>query len=702
MKKCLFVLAFLLTTCLLSAQRILSPVPGTWSNKQSLVLDVNDGSECFYSYSGTDPLVSGFAYDGPVLIDATGDVTVRVVSINGEKKEELTVSFTVQESENPFEADTLENAFIEKICESPMVVYSFGAAVQIPTRLRYALGDGAKPFMDGRTLSLAPGNRLSRYLPCIVTDGRFRWRFVIFVSGGEAGILAKKDVPFEMSSWNEFIWRGEKLIYSIDDEMWSADTKPKYIDRTVPHVVRWQSVAYEKGNPVQAFLLPPMPSIDVRSLKKSKGPVTFAISGDSRYRMELLSSGVSGDVPGNVGLFTQTVFDTFTGDAIEGKAVFALYCDGVFQGTLDAEYAIDNQPPLMPEFASNVGTYYARSSVDVRILSEANSEVFYAVSNPIEVDASNMDDHDALDKIEVGNFHVYGGIPIRLKSGNDKAQFYKVCAYATDAAGNTSNVSEYRVVIDEYNYYLDASASPLGADGSKNHPFASFQKALAVINKGRFARFYVSGTFELPMTENVISSNCEFISVKDARFVLPPTGSIILQTASLSAKNCVFEKEAGDETVRSNGAFFKLENAAVSLTNCEVVGVFGQNGTAFNANSSVLDFVSTGLTVQSDVYACGISATDSKVTSRDSRFSAIAQTAVNFSVQGGLFELRSSDCKVVSHLGRIAELTRTNARITGSSYTGEFDGNLSAVLPIWQDEKTLMLENSDNTTFGFN
>ena len=702
MKKFVTVLAFLFVACSAFAQRIISPVPGTWANKQCLVLNTTDGSECFYSYSGTDPLTSGFAYDGPVLIDETGDVTVRVVSVKGDQKEELSVTYTVKEVENPYPAETVENAFVSKMCENPLLVYSFGTAIQIPEKMLYALGDGAKPFMSGSVLSLSSANRLSRYLPCTVTNGNSRWRFVIFVSAGEAGVLAKKDVPFEINGWNEFIWKGEKLIYCIDNGMWSADTNPAYLDRSVPHVVRWQNVAYEKGNPVQSFLLPAMPVIETRAVKKGKGPVTFSIRGDSRYRMELISSGVSGELPGNVGLFSQAVFDTFDGDAIGGKALFACYCDGVYQGTLGADYSIDNQPPLMPEFVSSTHTYYARSSVDLRIYSEPGSEVFYALSNPIEVDETNMDDHDALDAIDTGNFHVYGGIPIRLKSGSDKAQFYKVRAYAADSTGNVSATSEYRVVIDEYNYYLDSSAGGLGADGSKNHPFNSFAKALEVINKGRFSRFYVSGTIDLPLSETVISSNCEFISVKDARFVIPPTASLTLQTASLSAKNCVFEKEAGDESIPSNGMFFKLENAAVSFTGCEIVGVFGQNGTAFNASSSVLDFISTGITVQSDSYACGVSSSDSKVTGRDSHFTAIAQTAVNFSVQGGLFELRSSDCKVVSHLGRIAELTRTNARITGTSYTGEFDNKVSAILPIWQDEKTLMLENSGNTTAGFN
>lgn len=684
------------------SQRIISPVPGTWANKQALVLDTSGGAEYFYSYSGTDPLTSGFAYDGPVLIDATGDVTVRVLYVNGEERDELTVSYTVSEYASAFAEGSAEKTFISKVSENPLILYRYGGAVQIPETLRYALGDGDRPFLHGARLTLSPANRLTRYLPCTVTDGSNLWRFVIFVSGGEAGVLAKQNVPFTITDWTTFVWTGEKLIYTIDNELWSADKTPKYIDRTKPHTVRWQSVAYEKGNPVQSFVLPPMPSLDVRTTVKNKGPVTFALRGDGRYRMELVSSGASGDAVNNIGLFTQATFDTFAGDAIGGEAVFAVYCDGVYQGNVSALYAIDNQPPVAPTFVSSAKGYYARSAIDLQITAEAGSEIFYAVSNPIEVDAASMDDKTILDAIGVGSYHVYGNIPIQLPSGDENAHFYKVRAYATDNAGNTSDVAEYRVIIDEFNYYLDVTASPIGADGSRAHPFTTFAEAVKVINGGRYARFYVTGTVDLPISEVSLTSNCAFVSLKDARFIVPPTGSLVLRGASLAAKNCIFEKEGADTTVHSNGAFFTLENAAVSFDGCEIVGVFGDNGTVFNASSSVLDFIDTGLTVQSDVYACGISATESKLTGKGSRFAAVAQTAVNFSVQGGLFELRSSECKVVSHLGRIAELSRTNARITGTSYVGEFDNKVSAIVPIWQDEKTLMLENSDNTEKGFN
>ena len=51
-----------------SEKDIISPARGQWCNQQVLVLDSSSALELYYSFSGTDPFVSGFAYDGPVLI----------------------------------------------------------------------------------------------------------------------------------------------------------------------------------------------------------------------------------------------------------------------------------------------------------------------------------------------------------------------------------------------------------------------------------------------------------------------------------------------------------------------------------------------------------------------------------------------------------------------------------------------------------
>ena len=52
-----------------SEKDIISPARGQWCNQQVLVLDSSSALELYYSFSGTDPFVSGFAYDGPVLIE---------------------------------------------------------------------------------------------------------------------------------------------------------------------------------------------------------------------------------------------------------------------------------------------------------------------------------------------------------------------------------------------------------------------------------------------------------------------------------------------------------------------------------------------------------------------------------------------------------------------------------------------------------
>ena len=94
------------------AQRIISPVAGNFCNKQPLVLDVSDGAECFYSLSGTDPLTSGFAYDGPVLIDASGRINLKITAIRGDLKEEIEINYNVQE-QNPFEETSENFSFIK-------------------------------------------------------------------------------------------------------------------------------------------------------------------------------------------------------------------------------------------------------------------------------------------------------------------------------------------------------------------------------------------------------------------------------------------------------------------------------------------------------------------------------------------------------------------------------------------------------------
>ena len=75
----LFIISIIFAAVNLFAEiNVLSPVEGTWANKQMLVIENTGDGDYLYSLDGSDPESFGFAYDGPVLIDLTGNVNLKV------------------------------------------------------------------------------------------------------------------------------------------------------------------------------------------------------------------------------------------------------------------------------------------------------------------------------------------------------------------------------------------------------------------------------------------------------------------------------------------------------------------------------------------------------------------------------------------------------------------------------------------------
>lgn len=698
MRKSIFGFLLLNLSCCLFAQRVISPVSGVFANRQSLVLDLSDGAEAYYSYSDSNPLVSGFAYDGPVLIDTAGAVSLRVIVLADAKQEEYEIHYTVDEIQNPFAPESAEGVFIDSVTAENVLLCSGENAIDIPESFLFCVGDDGEPVIKGTSLFVRPENRLSRYVPCTVTDGTSLWRFMVYVSGGDAGVFAKFAVPFEIQDWNVLTFTGRNLIWCIDDGIWSASDIPTTIDRSTAHTVYWQNVAYEKGNPIQSFVLPAVP---VLRAEKENNSVVFRIDGDMRYRMELVSGGSSGEVRESQGVLTEAVFDTFSGDCISGNAVFAVYCGGVYQGNLSARYEIDKKPPAPPRFISSENGFYVRNDVELSIEAEKGARIFFSVAGPYPAASdSYIDVSSRFDFIENGNFDVYDASSIRLKAGTDTAVYYRIMSYARDEAGNTSSVSEYAVIIDEYNYFIDADAPSFAADGSRSHPYNSFEQVLSVINSGRFAHFFVSGTVVLPEGETVISSNSSFTGLSGAKLLFCSSSFITVNGASLEIQNCVLEKQKYNEK-DSAGRFFVLENSAVNFEDCEFLSIFDDSGTAFTGMKSVLRFTNSGLTVQGTGYSCGISAIDSKIVLKKSRFAAVSDTAVNFSLSGGSFEISDSECMVISRLGRIIEASGVNLKLSDNVFRGDFSKKTRGVKPVWYDEKSLVLDDTNNVTEGF-
>ena len=126
MKKLILLLTCLFFSTSVFAQlKVISPIEGTFANRQMLVLETDGTGDCYYSLNGSDPETFGFAYDGPVLIDLDGPVEIRI-SKTGKFKEETVVKYTVL----PDNALTTQyGTFISSFFDTGILNYTAGSVL---------------------------------------------------------------------------------------------------------------------------------------------------------------------------------------------------------------------------------------------------------------------------------------------------------------------------------------------------------------------------------------------------------------------------------------------------------------------------------------------------------------------------------------------------------------------------------------------
>ncbi|MCK9171707.1 MAG: hypothetical protein M0P01_14955 [Treponema sp.] len=671
----------------------MNPEPGTWANKQILELDVPDDEVAFYSLNGSDPVSSGFAYDGPVLLDIAGSIELRVITTKNDKvAADMTVIYTVTPA---VPSDREASTFIDSVTPRGIIDYTAGTSLSIPSSLSYSLGKQPESYLKGGALSYAADCILSRDIPCTVTDGTAKWRFIIRTIPSQSGVFTRRTVPFKISDWSTITFTNSKFIYKIDDSYWAPMKDPVRLDRSVSHTIYWQSIAVSAGNPVESFELAPKPAVFVSSSKS--GTVTAVLRGGDNYRFGI-------DINDTVVLFEIACIDTFPGDETKGILDAGIYYNAVYQGTLPVSYNVDKRAPCAPVIKSSASSFYSRKNVDVKIEGEPGSELYVAVSAPVPVTGDVPADvsHSEFNSVKADSFTLSKSGSVVLESTSENAVYYKLCAFSVDGMGNKSSVSAYDVIIDQYNYYLDASADRKDADGSRLHPFTSFEQCLDVLKTSRYAHITINGTIRMPAGESVFASNCVINGRDDARLIFDPGSSIVVRSASFSVSDCVLEcSGTGDIQKNTNAAFIQLEHSVLLLKGCEVTAVFGDNGTAVTADTSVINVADSGITSKATVYTSSISSVATKVTIKNTRVSAVAATAVNFSVQGGDFELRSSSCNITGSYGRSVELFGTHSRITDNTFNADLSFGSRTGNAVYTDAKNVAVEYSGNILQGF-
>lgn len=654
---------------------ILSPVSGVWKNKQALVLNLEKGTDVYYSFTGSDPYVSGFFYDSPVLIDQTGDVTVKITSIaqNGERKD-FTIEYNVEENSG-VEYSIQSKEFINSINQNPIVPYISGTDFFIPSEFLYSLENSKTPYLKSK-LSLSSKNSVERFVPCFAVDftGNNFFHFIIQVLPAEKTSDAKADnVPFEISEWNNFSFKDKNFIYRIDDENWKSPSESSFIDRNYAHKISWQPVEFYPDNKIFEYELPAKPS--VLSRKNKSGVVEFFIAGNENFTFEKNSSFAYADA--------------FENEDVKSSACFKIFYNGNYQGTIDADFSIDRLPPEPPEiFSSSVGKLTRKKSF-FRISSEPGAKIFYALSKPFEIPDGFVESVQAeFENIKPENFSLYNGNEIFLKSSDKNAVFYKVCAYSVDASGNKSEISEQKIIIDETNYYLFANSQNEIQDGSYDNPFKSFEQLISVLkSSNKKLRFHIYGNIEIPDNEFLISKDCTFIG-HDSSLSFKENSVIKVSNANVEFENLIIEKKSQAE----NSPLVFAKNSYVGISNCEFSALFLKKGSLLDLENSKAQIENSGFTVQADSYACGISSENSNVNCKNSRFTSVAESCFNVKVSGGTCSFSDSSFSLIGTLGRGIQILNANASVIQNEFNARLSDSTKKSSPIWSNVNSVVSE----------
>ncbi|MBR5965970.1 MAG: chitobiase/beta-hexosaminidase C-terminal domain-containing protein [Treponema sp.] len=700
MKKIFFAAIFCIAQFALFAEvTVVNPAPGAYANLQALVLESNAGEEVYYSFSGTDPLAQGFAYDGPVVLDVTGNVELRVVSVDqNQNRNEQKIYFSVEPAQSQNEEQA---AFLKSLETGPCFDFVAGQKIQVPFSLNYSFFQN-KNFEKGREISVSKNATMERFVPINISDGANVWRYVIRILPAEAGVLTKRDAPFEAKDWATLVFTDQKKMYSLDGDWWQAAGKAVEIDRSKDNFVYCQSVDFSSENSIEKFSLPAKPVL--KAERDYDGCLVITAQGKNGEQFELASSSLSTSKLISQGMFKKLVLDTFPGDKIEGRLAVDVYCEQVYQGVLYIDVLVNRSTPPAPKIISSAKSSYARDEVRVCAQLDPKVKIFYSISNPISIEPSF--EPVALESLKFvhGDYDLYKGQSITLFGDTERILAYQVLFYSQDESGIKSATSEYQVIIDKYNYYVDPASQAQEQDGTPFAPFKDLSRLSKIVGKNNFSRFFIKGTVALNPGEVSINNNVEFCGIDEAHIVVPANSALAVKNAGLYSQNIFWEKVEPPSVTKKLRAvakaltnLFIFEHSAATFKNCQAVARFSGDGRVFNCSSSTLSLDSTGVTSEAQGYSCVLASTgNSKIIVKNSRLLCIADTAVDLSLNGGSLDFDNNFAQITGRMGRPAEFIDCSVRLVNNKFTADTQNKTADYKSVYTAGKTAFTEDKGN------
>ena len=657
---------------------VLSPAEGTWANRQALVIDVANDSEVFYSFSGTNPLEFGFAYDGPVLIDISGDVEVKIAAVHSSGEViEKTIKYSVKEAKGkkaPLDISSME----------PIISIGVDSVVNLPEDTTFVIGDNVHPYLKGQTLSpLVPSCR-NNCVPLLINSNNAFYRYMLqSIDAPSTGSIQQLALtsPIQIIDWNFVMLRNENTVqYSVDNGSWQLYTEPFYIDRTQQHKITWK-----ENSKIQTVDLPPKPVLIGLPENNITNTSLEIQCSNPLYTFRLENQGeVSRPL-------TSYYIDALYGEEKIVSVSLPIYYGNIRQGELSFSVKIDRQPPAAPLLINSENGYWFRTDIGLNLYSP--DSIYTAVQETYK-SAQFYENFNTTENISIPDdldFVPFAGTKMLLTGDESFAVNYTVYAYSKDAAGNKSDISVFRAIVDRNNYYLDSASRSKIPDGSPQNPFTTVEEAFGAVNSLEKSILHVKGYF--PDLQSVqLLTDCTITGYDNCRFSFLRDGVFKIKNCNVVIENCLFEKnglifgEEANYTSLSEQPIIQTHNAQLSLNNCELIFTGVKSAQAIYGDNSKLNLSRSNITVVASNYASAVSALKSEIIGTDSRFLLTAENTVGFSLTDSLFSLKKSYCLLNTKRGRGAELYNciyamedNTCELTGPTHT------ILSNLQIWKD-----------------
>ena len=687
----LFFSAFSLTAQ--TGNPVLSPAEGVWANYQSLVLDLPDGTEAFYSLNGEDPAVSGFAYDGPALLNVSGNVRLLLVIIGSGGTQRFEIPYTVVLKETPLYMQTALDKAEENVVFAEVNASSY---IDIPAHISYTFGNTfaqTGKILSGRRLAFREQTVFERFIPLVIYDGDVPFRYMLHTGGdgGMPGIISDAEIdttaPVEFIDWNYARFAIDApLVYSIDEGAPRvSESGTIRIDRSQAHSIRWKAGVSSGGNGLSSggfrtFSIPARPELKGVPLRAVVNTAVRLSFSDQDF------------------LFCVTAKDgrklfspVFTVDILEGDAFgfsqnIDVYYKGIKQGSVRPSFIIDKIPPAPPAFISSESGFYARDSVQVSLTSDA--DIYYYAApviksqtgfTAVDIQKINEEAPDVKDE----DFVRLAGKNPYLKAGEKEALLYTLYAYSLDTAGNRSAVVRFQTVVDTVNYYAASPAvyesdlrfdSVPGAagDGSPDKPFKDFQSLYAAVQKSpsTIVRCFVSGSFT-GLHSLEITRDTEIIGDGNTRLVFEKGASLKVKDAVFSLKNPSLEQLYGGPSDIFQNRLIEAENARLVFSGAELICKDPNSAVCVSAVNSSVNGENSGISVEAPVYAEALNLRSAAAELKNLRVVVISSTALGLKSSRSSAVIDNSSFRLLGNFVRALEFTDSGFMLSANRFIAE-------------------------------